>query len=163
MSLPSVRWEVVLEELKKLGLPERAGRGLGWIDGLKFLAWGKTVEKAVAAAQRIVSGLENWSDSHFSAFKPSKTLLTLFVLPGKKNVPPIAPPVILRSEPLAYSPSLTLHGIEIDSTLLFRNHRSSCVAKASSALTGVRLLSRTRAGLRPGMVKSLVKAALMPR
>ncbi|GAA5879086.1 hypothetical protein JCM8547_006027 [Rhodosporidiobolus lusitaniae] len=63
---------------------------------------------------------------------------------------------------LAYSPSLML-GIEIDSILSFCACCASCIAKALAALSGVQLPSRTKAVLRPGMVKMLIEAVVMPR
>ncbi|GAA5880766.1 hypothetical protein JCM8547_006039, partial [Rhodosporidiobolus lusitaniae] len=132
----------------------RRSRGFGWIYDLNLLAWGKTVTEAIAAAQHLVPSLKARSDSHFSAFEPSKTLATLFD-------PPI--PCLLSFAVNRFSPSLTMLGVEIDSSLLFRTHRSSCVARASSALSGVRLLSRTNGGLRPRLVRLLDEAVVMPR
>ncbi|GAA5920330.1 hypothetical protein JCM6882_001094, partial [Rhodosporidiobolus microsporus] len=54
-------------------------------------------------------------------------------------------------------------GVEFDSSLSYRAHRAACAAKASTALAGVALLARSKAGLPPRRVKELVEALVMPR
>ncbi|GAA5920686.1 hypothetical protein JCM6882_006532, partial [Rhodosporidiobolus microsporus] len=95
--------------------------GFGWVDDLNLLVWGNTVEEAVAAAQELVPGLEEWSDSHFSAFEPSKTLVTIFT-PRNTKLPSPLPHIILRGVELAYSPSLTMLGTILDEHLTFAVH-----------------------------------------
>ncbi|GAA5847437.1 hypothetical protein JCM11251_002275, partial [Rhodosporidiobolus azoricus] len=74
-------------------------RGFGWVDDINILAWGPSVPAAVAAAQALVPALEEWSDSHGSAFEPKKTTVTIFHLPHRR-LPPNPPPVVLRGQQL---------------------------------------------------------------
>ncbi|GAA6019785.1 hypothetical protein JCM10207_003693, partial [Rhodosporidiobolus poonsookiae] len=73
------------------------------------------------------------------------------------------PPVVLGGVPLAYSPSLVMLGTTLDSRLTFREHVARCVAKASTAAAGVRLLAGAKAGLAPKFVRRLVEAVVTPR
>ncbi|GAA5920151.1 hypothetical protein JCM6882_005607 [Rhodosporidiobolus microsporus] len=112
--------------------------------------------------QRIVPGLEEWSRTHQTASEPSKTTVTLFSPPGKKR-PLTPPPVVLNGIPFAYSPSLTLLGVEHDGQLCMRQHTATCVTKATKALAGVALLARAKVGLSPKWVRRLVEAVVLPR
>ncbi|GAA6025381.1 hypothetical protein JCM10207_001368, partial [Rhodosporidiobolus poonsookiae] len=135
----------------------------GWIDDVNLLAWGKTVSEAVAAAQAVVPALEGWSETHQSAFEPAKTFVTLFSPRSRRLPPEPHPPVVLGGVPLAYSPSLVMLGTTLDSRLTFREHVARCVAKASTAAAGVRLLAGAKAGLAPKFVRRLVEAVVTPR
>ncbi|GAA5846222.1 hypothetical protein JCM11251_005781 [Rhodosporidiobolus azoricus] len=136
--------------------------GFGWVDDVNLLAWGPSVPAAVAAAQALIPALEEWSDSHHSAFEPDKTTVTIFH-PPHRRLPPNPPPVILRGQPLTFSSSLTLLGTELDSTLSFAAHQARCAAKAATAMTGVLLLSKAKGGLKPAYVRQLVRAVVEPR
>ncbi|GAA6025607.1 hypothetical protein JCM10207_001484 [Rhodosporidiobolus poonsookiae] len=135
----------------------------GWIDDVNLLAWGKTVSKAVAAAQAVVPALEGWSEAYQSAFEPAKTFVTLFSPRSRRLPPDPLPPAVLGGVPLAYSPSLVMLGTTLDSRLTFREHIARCVEKASTAAAGVRLLAGAKAGLAPKYVRRLVEAVVMPR
>ncbi|GAA6016977.1 hypothetical protein JCM10207_007870, partial [Rhodosporidiobolus poonsookiae] len=135
----------------------------GWIDDVNLLAWGKTVSEAVAAAQAVVPALEGWSEAYQSAFEPAKTFVTLFSPRSRRLPPDPLPPVVLGGVPLAYSPSLVMLGTTLNSRLTFREHVARCVAKASTAAAGVRLLAGAKAGLAPKYVRRLVEAVVTPR
>ncbi|GAA5838232.1 hypothetical protein JCM11251_003434 [Rhodosporidiobolus azoricus] len=139
-----------------------SSRAFGWIDNVNVIAWGPSVAEAVAAAQSLVPEMEDWSRTHHSAFEPAKTTATVF-RPPQRALPTLLPPIILGGESIAFSPSLTLLGTELDETLSFRGHQAQCAAKAATAVTGVALLSRAKGGLRPILVRSLVKAVVEPR
>ncbi|GAA5847494.1 hypothetical protein JCM11251_002448, partial [Rhodosporidiobolus azoricus] len=61
--------------------------GFGWIDAVNVLAWGPSVRAGVAAAQALIPRLEDWSDTHRSAFEPEKTSVTIFH-PAHRCIPP---------------------------------------------------------------------------
>ncbi|GAA5846415.1 hypothetical protein JCM11251_006753, partial [Rhodosporidiobolus azoricus] len=134
----------------------------GWIDDVNILAWGPSVPDAVAAVQTLLPQLEAWSDSHRSAFEPDKTFVTIFH-PPQRRLPVNPPHAVLRGEALTFSPSLTLLGTKLDFTLSFSGHQARCAAKAATALSGVRLLSKAKAGLKPTFVRQLVRAVVEPR
>ncbi|GAA6043227.1 hypothetical protein NBRC10512_007452 [Rhodotorula toruloides] len=117
----------------------------GWVDDLNVLAWGRSVEEAVSAAQRIVPGLEEWSTTHHSLFEPSKTFVTRFS-PARDHSPD-DPKVVLCGEELKYSSALGMLGVTIDERLTFKEHMASCASKASKAL----------------FVRRLVEAVVLPR
>ncbi|BGP43092.1 hypothetical protein JCM10449v2_007110 [Rhodotorula kratochvilovae] len=58
------------------------------------------------------------SDSHDSAFGPSKTDAVLYLPPNQRR-PDHLPRVLPRGVPVAYAPSLTMLGTEIDEKLAF--------------------------------------------
>ncbi|GAA5921020.1 hypothetical protein JCM6882_005818, partial [Rhodosporidiobolus microsporus] len=134
----------------------------GWIDDVNIVAWGKSVEEAAANLQAVVPQMENWARQRGATFEAEKTTLTLFAPPNKALPHPL-PTVTLNNTPLPYSPSLTMLGVKFDSSLSYRAHRAVCTAKASTALPGVALLARLKAGLPPRQVKELVEALVMPR
>ncbi|GAA6052734.1 hypothetical protein NBRC10513_006807 [Rhodotorula toruloides] len=51
----------------------------------------------------MVPKLEDWSNSHSSAFKPTKTEATIF-LPPNRAMPKNPPPIILRNYRIEYKP-----------------------------------------------------------
>ncbi|GAA5892886.1 hypothetical protein JCM6882_006886, partial [Rhodosporidiobolus microsporus] len=134
----------------------------GWVDDVNIVAWGRTVEEATANLQAVVPEMEAWASQRGASFEPEKTSLTLFAPPNKILLQPL-PTVVLNGKSLPYSPSLTMLGVEFDSSLSYRAHRAACAAKASTALAGVALLARLKAGLPPRRVKELVEALVMPR
>ncbi|GAA6043834.1 hypothetical protein NBRC10512_000592, partial [Rhodotorula toruloides] len=117
----------------------------GWVDDLNILAWGRNIEEAVSAAQRIVPGLEEWSATHQSLFEPLKTLITRFS-PARDRSPD-DPKVVLCGEELELSSALGMLGVTIDERLTFKQHMASCASKASKAL----------------YVRRLVEAVVLPR
>ncbi|GAA5846556.1 hypothetical protein JCM11251_006525 [Rhodosporidiobolus azoricus] len=131
--------------------------GFGWIDNVNILAWGPSVPAAIAAAQVLVPALKAWSNSHKFAFEPDKTSVTIFH-PPQRPPPPNPPAVVLRGTELTFSLSLSLLDTELDSTLSFSAHQARCAAKAATAMTGASLLSKARWGLKPGLVRQLVRA-----
>ncbi|GAA6033306.1 hypothetical protein NBRC10512_005919 [Rhodotorula toruloides] len=133
----------------------------GWVDDLNVLAWGRSVEEAVSAAQRIVPGLEEWSTTHHSLFEPSKTFVTRFS-PARDRSPD-DPKVVLCGEELEYSSALGMLGVTIDERLTFKEHMASCASKASKALVGVGLLAKSRGELKAKYVRWLVEAVVLPR
>ncbi|GAA5920087.1 hypothetical protein JCM6882_001031 [Rhodosporidiobolus microsporus] len=137
-------------------------KSFGWVDDVNVLAWGKTVEEAASNLQAVVPEMESWARQRGATFKLEKTTLTLFA-PPNKILPHPLPTVTLNNTPLPYSPSLTILGVKFDSSLSYRAHRAACAAKASTALAGVALLARSKAGLPPRWVKELVEALVMPR
>ncbi|GAA6025710.1 hypothetical protein JCM10207_008978, partial [Rhodosporidiobolus poonsookiae] len=122
--------------------------GCGWIDDLNVLAWGRTVEDAVSVLQARMPALEQWSETHQSAFEPLKTKLTLFI-PRQRRRPAALPSVTLAGIELEWSPTLTMLGAVLDSELSFKAHIARCAAKASTAVTAVRLLASAGKGLSP--------------
>ncbi|GAA5880953.1 hypothetical protein JCM8547_007682 [Rhodosporidiobolus lusitaniae] len=100
-------------------------RGFGWMGTSTSSPGATRSRRPWAPLELSFPGLEAWSDSHFSAFEPSKTLATLFIPPGKKNAPSPPPPVVLRGKPLANPASLGMLGVEINSNRLFRPHHVS--------------------------------------
>ncbi|GAA5920547.1 hypothetical protein JCM6882_004138, partial [Rhodosporidiobolus microsporus] len=134
----------------------------GWVYDVNVLAWGKTVEEAASNLQAVVPEMASWARQRGATFEPEKTMLTLFA-PPNKILPHPLPTVTLNNTPLPYSPSLTMLGVKFDSSLSYRAHRAACAAKASTALAGVALLARSKAGLPPRRVKELVEALVMPR
>ncbi|CDR48850.1 RHTO0S21e00144g1_1 [Rhodotorula toruloides] len=133
----------------------------GWVDDLNVLTWGRNVEEAVSAAQRIVPGLETWSATHHSLFEPSNTLVTRFLTARDRS--PDDPKVVLCGEELEYSSALGMLGVTIDERLTFKQHIASCAAKASRAMVGVGLLAKSRGGLKAKYVRRLVEAVVLPR
>ncbi|GAA6058001.1 hypothetical protein NBRC10513_007309 [Rhodotorula toruloides] len=136
--------------------------GFGWIDDVNMLAWGRTVDKAVSAMNRVIPRLEEWSDSHSSAFEPTKTEATIF-LPPARELPDDPPPIILRGLQVKYTSTLTMLGAKLDSRLLFRDHIAACAARASASTTTITLLTRSKAGLAPKWARQLVVACVWPR
>ncbi|KAJ8294879.1 putative RNA-directed DNA polymerase from transposon BS [Rhodotorula toruloides] len=136
--------------------------GFGWIDDVNILAWGKTVEEAVSAMNSLVPKLETWSDSHSSAFEPTKTEATIF-LPSSRAMPPNPPRVILRDHRIEFKPTLTMLGTKLDSQLTFRDHITACAARATTSTTAISLLARSKAGLAPKWTRQLVVACVWPR
>ncbi|EGU12008.1 Pol-like protein [Rhodotorula toruloides ATCC 204091] len=136
--------------------------GFGWIDDVNVLAWGKTVEEAVSAMNELVPKLESWFDAHSSAFEPTKTEATIF-LPSARTMPKKPPPVILRGHHIEFKPSLAMLGTKLDSRLSFRDHVTTCAARASVSTTAISLLARSRAGLVPKWARQLVTACVLPR
>ncbi|GAA6057995.1 hypothetical protein NBRC10513_007305 [Rhodotorula toruloides] len=72
----------------------------------------------------LVPNLEAWSDSHSSAFEPTKTEATIF-LPSARPIPAKPPQIILRGHRIEFTPSLTMLGSKLDSHLSFRTTRPS--------------------------------------
>ncbi|GAA6025253.1 hypothetical protein JCM10207_006241 [Rhodosporidiobolus poonsookiae] len=136
--------------------------GCGWIDDLNLLAWGRTVDEAVSVLQARVPALEKWSKTHQSAFEPAKTKLTLFI-PRQRRRPASLPPVTLCGVELEWSPTLTMLGAVLDGELSFKAHIACCAAKASTAVTAVRLLASAGKGLSPREVRTVVEAVVVPR
>ncbi|EMS18089.1 hypothetical protein NBRC10512_006975 [Rhodotorula toruloides] len=118
----------------------------GWVDDLNVLAWGRNVEEAVSAAQRIVPGLEEWLATHQSLFEPSKTFVTRFLPAQDRSADD--PKVVLCGKELEYSSALGMLGVTIDERLTFKQHVASCAAKASKVMVGVGLLAKSRGGLK---------------
>ncbi|GAA6043161.1 hypothetical protein NBRC10512_006551 [Rhodotorula toruloides] len=114
-----------------------------WIDDLNVLAWGRNIEDAVSAAQQIAPGLEEWSATHHSLFKPSKTLVMRFS-PARDRSPD-DPKVVLCGEELEFSSALGMLGVTIDKRLTFKEqeHMASRMSKASKVLIGVGLLAKS--------------------
>ncbi|KAJ8294782.1 Retrovirus-related Pol polyprotein from type-1 retrotransposable element R1 4 [Rhodotorula toruloides] len=133
----------------------------GWVDDLNVLAWGRNVEEAVSAAQRIVPGLEEGWATHHSLFEPSKTLVTRFSPVRDRSIDD--PKVVLCGEELEYSSAVGMLGVTIDERLTFKHHMASCASKASKAMVGVGLLARSRGGLKAKFVRRLVEAVVLPR
>ncbi|GAA6041624.1 hypothetical protein NBRC10512_007477 [Rhodotorula toruloides] len=136
--------------------------GFGWIDDVNILAWGETVDEAVNAMNRLVPRLESWSDSHSSAFEPTKTEATIF-LPPARAMPTNPSRVVLRGHCIEFKPTLTMLGSKLDSRLSFRPHITSCASRASASATAIALLTRSKAGLKPRLARQLVVACVVPR
>ncbi|GAA6058155.1 hypothetical protein NBRC10513_007298 [Rhodotorula toruloides] len=136
--------------------------GFGWIDNVNVLTWGRTVDDAVSTMNKLVPHLERWSDSHSSAFEPTKTEATIFLPPN--HAAPVNPPaVVLRNHCIEYKPFLTMLGTKLDSSLSFRNHISACAARATVSTSAIALLARSKAGLAPKWARQLVEACVLPR
>ncbi|BGP01165.1 hypothetical protein JCM10021v2_004864 [Rhodotorula toruloides] len=86
--------------------------------------------------------LQEWSDSHSSAFKPTKTEATIF-LPSARELPDNPPPIILQGLKINYTSTLTMLGTKLDSRLLFHDY----VTASLPSTTAISLLTRSKAGL----------------
>ncbi|BGP49146.1 hypothetical protein JCM10450v2_005028 [Rhodotorula kratochvilovae] len=82
------------------------------------------------------------------AFEPTKTDAVLSLPPTRRH-PANPPRVVLRGVPVAYAPSLTMLGTEIDEKLTFGPHIARTAERAAVTLRGVGLLTCRRAGLAP--------------
>ncbi|EMS22840.1 reverse transcriptase [Rhodotorula toruloides NP11] len=136
--------------------------GFGWINDVNVLSWGKTVDEAVSAMNRIVPKLESWSGLHSSAFEPTKTEATIF-LPSARLMRTNPPQVVLRGHRIEFNATMTMLGTKIDSRLSFHDHTSLCASRASRSATAILLLARSKAGLKPKFVRQLVVACVVPR
>ncbi|GAA5921622.1 hypothetical protein JCM6882_006774, partial [Rhodosporidiobolus microsporus] len=186
---PSMRVEVLLEELRNLGAPpelvrliESFMRGrtcrlhfewtvsdpLDWESGppqgsplSPILFFFYNAALLLLACTSSSSGFGWVDDLNFLVWGDT-TLVTIF-RPRNTKLPTLIPHIVLRGVELAYSPSLTMLGTVLDKHLTFAAHRAASVAKASKVLQGVALLSRARAGLAPRWVRQLVMAVVEPR
>ncbi|BGP51289.1 hypothetical protein JCM10450v2_007221 [Rhodotorula kratochvilovae] len=110
----------------------------------------------------LVPGMKARSDSHNSAFRPSKTDAVLYLPPNQRR-PDHLPRVLPRGVPVAYAPSLTMLGTEIDEKLAFSPHIARTAERAAVALRGVGLRARRGAGLAPRWARQVVVACVLPR
>uniref|UniRef100_A0A0K3CQ65 BY PROTMAP: gi/342320283/gb/EGU12224.1/ Pol-like protein [Rhodotorula glutinis ATCC 204091] n=1 Tax=Rhodotorula toruloides TaxID=5286 RepID=A0A0K3CQ65_RHOTO len=69
------------------------------------------LEEAVNAMNNLVPNLEAWSDSHSSAFEPTKTEATIF-LPSARPIPAKPPQIILRGHRIEFTPHHAAHPLE---------------------------------------------------
>ncbi|GAA6057913.1 hypothetical protein NBRC10513_002947 [Rhodotorula toruloides] len=107
---------------------------------------------------RIMPKLQEWSDSHSSAFKPTKTEATIF-LPSARELPDNPPPIILRGLKISYTSTLTKLGTKLDSRLLFHDY----ITASLPLTTAISLLTRSKAGLVLKWACQLVIACVWPR
>ncbi|KAJ8292920.1 hypothetical protein OF846_003646 [Rhodotorula toruloides] len=110
----------------------------------------------------LIPKLEAWSDSHTSAFEPTKTKATIF-LPPNCAMPDNPRLAILRDHEIGFKPTLSMLGTKLDNRLSFRDHITSCAAKATVCTTSIALLARSKAGLSPKWAWQLVVACVWPR
>ncbi|GAA6044086.1 hypothetical protein NBRC10512_001218 [Rhodotorula toruloides] len=110
----------------------------------------------------LIPKLEAWSDSHTSAFEPTKTKATIF-LPPNCAMPDNPRLAILRDHEIGFKPTLSMLGTKLDNRLTFRDHITSCAAKATVCTTAIALLARSKAGLSPKWARQLVVACVWPR
>ncbi|BGP41014.1 hypothetical protein JCM10449v2_004982 [Rhodotorula kratochvilovae] len=99
---------------------------------------------------------------HCVAFEPTKTDAVLSLPPTRRH-PANPPRVVLRGVPVAYAPSLTMLGTEIDEKLTFGPHIARTAERAAVTLRGVGLLTCRRADLAPRWARQLVVACVLPR
>lgn len=101
-----------------------SSRAFGWINDLNLLAWGDTLEEAVAAAQELVPGLEMWSETHSPAFD-SKGLAKDSLLSFRSPPPSLSRPLSSSSTTsLLYSPRSTL-SLHLANTSAFASNKPS--------------------------------------
>ncbi|GAA5913714.1 hypothetical protein JCM6882_002324 [Rhodosporidiobolus microsporus] len=138
-AFPSVLEEKVAEALREAGFGEEM---VGWVRE-------RMRERSVRVwFEGVMSGKIDWrsglpqgggardgelASQRGASFKPEKTMLTLFA-PPNKILPHPLPTVVLNGEPLPYSPTLTMLGVEFNSSLSYRAHRAVCTAMLLSAL-----------------------------
>ncbi|GAA5998561.1 hypothetical protein JCM11641_007762, partial [Rhodosporidiobolus odoratus] len=137
--------------------------GVGFVDDLFALSWGKTVTDGVGKLQERVSKVERWGEKSSTVCEPEKSGWMVFARGNRWRVEAAAVKIVVCGVELPRKEKLRFLGVPLDGELRLREFVEERVAAGRKALHGLRVLSSVTRGVSFTVARQLVIACVFPR
>ncbi|GAA5995717.1 hypothetical protein JCM11641_006111, partial [Rhodosporidiobolus odoratus] len=137
--------------------------GVGFVDDLFALSWGKTVTEGVGKLQERVSKVERWGEKSSTVFEPEKSGWMVFARGNRWRVEAAAVKIVVCGVEVPRKEKLRFLGVPLDGELRLREFVEERVAAGRKVLHGLRALSSVTRGVSFTVARQLVIACVFPR